>query len=229
MPKPALIPDPRQIPVIGTGGDLPRIDPGQLDASALRQRLSGRTSWQPETLGDGRVLPGRSARPAAVLIGLIEREQGLTVLLTQRTDQLRDHAGQVSFPGGRSDPGDRDAVATALREAHEEIGLPPERVDVIGQLPLYTTITAYQVTPVVALVLPPPLGWRIDPGEVAAVFEVPLGYLMDPGNHQVHRFEDPGGTARNFLSMPWQQYFIWGATAGVLKGLRDRLYDEEAA
>ena len=228
MPKPALVPDPRRIPVIGTGADLPRVDPLQLTPASLRSRLSclsGGGSWQPETAGDGRVLPCRSPRPAAVLIGLIEREQGLTVLLTRRTEQLRDHAGQISFPGGRSDPEDRDAIATALREADEEIGLGPERVEVIGQLPLYTTITAYQVTPVVAFVLPPPQGWQIDPGEVAEVFEVPLEFLMDPANHQVHRFEDPGGTVRNFLSMPWQQYYIWGATAGMLRNLYRCLLD----
>jgi 8-oxo-dGTP pyrophosphatase MutT (NUDIX family) len=219
MPKPALIPDPRLIPVVGTGADLPRVEPSQLEPAALRDRLSGCASWQPESPGDGRVLPDRSPRPAAVLIGLIERAQGLTVLLTRRTEQLRDHAGQISFPGGRSDPQDRDAVATALREAREEIGLDPARVEVIGQLPIYTTITAYQVTPVVAFVLPPRQGWQIDPGEVAEVFEVPLSFLMNPGNHQVHRFEDPGGTTRNFLSMPWQQYFVWGATAGMLRNL----------
>ena len=163
---------------------------------------------------------------AAVLLALVQRDDGLHVLLTQRTDHLRDHAGQISLPGGRSEPTDADPVATALREAAEEVGLAPERVQVIGQLPTYTTVTNYVVTPVVAIVTPP-LNWVLDTFEVAEVFEVPLQYLMTPAHHQRHVFSFDGGQ-RQFLSMPWRgtaadgsarDYFIWGATAAMLRNL----------
>jgi 8-oxo-dGTP pyrophosphatase MutT (NUDIX family) len=163
---------------------------------------------------------------ASVLVPLVQRPAGVQVLLTRRTDQLRDHAGQISFPGGRVEHGDVDAVATALREAEEEVGLPPAAVDVIGQLPHYTTVTRYVVTPVVALVHPP-FDLRLDTGEVAEAFEVPLQFLMTPAHHRRHEFEMLG-QRRQFLSMPWQgqdergvkrHYFIWGATAAMLRNL----------
>jgi len=148
------------------------------------------------------------------------------VLLTRRTDHLRDHAGQISFPGGRAETHDEDAVATALREAEEEVGLARSHVDVIGALPHYTTVTGFIVTPVVALVQPG-LDLALDPFEVAEAFEVPLAFLMNPAHHQRHAF-DLGGAQRRFLSMPWvaagadgspRQYFIWGATAAMLRNL----------
>ena len=148
------------------------------------------------------------------------------MLLTQRTDHLRDHAGQISFPGGRVEDDDADAVAAALREAEEEVGLPRSAVDVIGTLPHYTTVTNYVVTPVVALVTPP-FTLRLDTFEVAEAFEVPLDYLMTPAHHQRHEFEF-NGQRRQFLSMPWdgvggdglpRRYFIWGATAAMLRNL----------
>jgi 8-oxo-dGTP pyrophosphatase MutT (NUDIX family) len=145
------------------------------------------------------------------------------VLLTRRTDHLNDHAGQVSFPGGRTDPEDADAVATALREAHEEVGIERDEVEVIGRLPTYTTVTAYEVTPVVGL-LDPPRSLAMDAFEVAEVFEVPLAFLMDPANHRRHSFTFQE-LSRQFLSMPWSrdpqadEYFIWGATAAMLRNL----------
>ena len=148
------------------------------------------------------------------------------MLLTQRTDHLSAHPGQISFPGGRAEPEDADSVATALREAHEEIGLDASEVEVLGQLPPYTTGTGFVVTPVVGLV-GASASLTADPFEVAEVFEVPLAWLMDPGNHQRHAVEI-AGQQREFLSIPWQgvdaageprRYFIWGATAAMLRNL----------
>jgi 8-oxo-dGTP pyrophosphatase MutT (NUDIX family) len=159
-----------------------------------------------------------------VLVPLILRDDELTVLLTQRTDHLTDHPGQISFPGGRAEPEDADATATALREAQEEIGLHARHIDVLGALPTYTTGTGFVVTPVVALI-EPPFTIEADPFEVAEVFEVPLSFLMSPANHRHHAIEF-GGVRREFLSMPWQgvdadgeprRYFIWGATAAMLR------------
>jgi len=154
----------------------------------------------------------------------VMRGDGLHVLLTQRTAHLRDHAGQVSFPGGRCENDDVDEVATALRETEEEVGLDRSFIEVIGQLPVYTTVTSYRVTPVVALVQP---GFTLTPDsfEVAEVFEVPLAFLMSPAHHRRHSVE-LDGQQRHFLSMPWQDeqrgdeaYFIWGATAAMLRNL----------
>jgi 8-oxo-dGTP pyrophosphatase MutT (NUDIX family) len=145
----------------------------------------------------------------------------LTVLLTERTKHLSSHSGQIAFPGGKADPEDTDAIATALREAQEEIGLEERFVQVIGTLPIYTTGSAYMVTPVVALVR---TGFDIAPNahEVADVFEVPLDFLMDPANHRRHAV-DWRGVRREWLSMPYQdgkvERFIWGATAGMLRNL----------
>jgi 8-oxo-dGTP pyrophosphatase MutT (NUDIX family) len=188
-------------------------------------RFGAPPSWQPEIPGDAG-FSGHQLADASVLVPLVRRPEGLTVLLTQRTHHLREHSGQISFPGGRVEAHDIDAVATALREAEEEIGLPPSTVEVIGRLPHYTTITNYQVTPVVALVNLP-FDLRIDGFEVAEAFEVPLSFLMTPAHHQRHEIEFQG-RRRQFLSMPWQgvgsdgvprRYFIWGATAAMLRNL----------
>jgi 8-oxo-dGTP pyrophosphatase MutT (NUDIX family) len=160
-------------------------------------------------------------RPAAVLCGLIERAGSLHVLLTRRAGHLARHAGQIAFPGGRVDDADASSLAAALREAEEEVGLAAEQVEVLGTLDEYLTSTGYRVTPYVGLIDP---GWlpRPDPGEVEEVFEVPLDFLMDPANRQRHH-HDRTGTRRYYYAMPWSDYYIWGATAGMLKGLSDRL------
>lgn len=217
--------NPRAVPVSGHDGHLPAVDAACLSAIALRQRFASPPPWEPETRGDGRLFEGRPRLAASVLVPLIERDWGLTVLLTQRTAHLRDHAGQISFPGGRTEPGDgNDAVATALREAEEEVGLARRHIEVIGVLPRYQTVTHFDVTPVVALVHPP-FTLALDAHEVAGAFEVPLAYLMTPAHHQRHAFEF-AGHRREFLSMPWTQpgaagepYFIWGATAAMLRNL----------
>lgn len=156
-------------------------------------------------------------RSAAVLVPLVDRADGLTVLLTRRTDHLHHHAGQISFPGGRLEDDDASAEACALREAQEETGLPPQAVDVLGTLDDYVTITQFRVTPVVG-VIAPPLKLAPDPFEVAEVFEVPLAFLLDPANHQkVERTIN--GQLRPYYAIPYQDYYIWGATAGMLINL----------
>ncbi len=190
----------------------------------MRQRFVAPPHWQPEIKVEPRFV-AREPTHASVLVPLVLREE-MTVLLTQRTDHLNDHPGQISFPGGRVEASDADAVATALREAHEEIGLEPFEVEVLGSLPTYTTGTGFIVTPVIALVRPG-VALRPDPIEVAEIFEVPLAWLMDPANHRRHAIE-AGGATREFFSIPWQgvdangaprRYFIWGATAAMLRNL----------
>lgn len=164
--------------------------------------------------------------PAAVLFPIVQRGSGQTVLLTQRTAHLRDHAGQISFPGGRVEADDPSPVATALRETEEEIGLARKHVEILGFLPEYHTGTGFRVTPVVAL-LTPPFDLSPDPFEVAEVFEVPLAFLLDPANHQRHSLHYRGAL-RHFFAMPYGDYFIWGATAGMIRSLSERL-DLQAA
>jgi 8-oxo-dGTP pyrophosphatase MutT (NUDIX family) len=165
-------------------------------------------------------------RPAAVLIPIIAHEPEATVLLTLRKENMASHAGQVAFPGGKIDSEDEDEVAAALRETEEETGLAPSFVEPIGFLDAYLTRTNYRVVPVVAIVMP---GFRLNPAadEVAAVFEVPLRFLMSPENHLIHSREWQG-RARQFYAMPFGERYIWGATAGMLKSLYDRLYGENA-
>jgi 8-oxo-dGTP pyrophosphatase MutT (NUDIX family) len=218
--------DPQAIPVAGTDAHLPPLAAERLTHEHLRRRFADPADWVPEISGDGRIGSDRAPAAAAVLVPLVQRDHGLHVLLTRRAEHLRDHPGQVSFPGGRVEPGDIDAADTALRESEEEIGLPRGRVEVLGRLPAYTTITQYVITPVVALVRPP-FELVLDATEVADAFEVPLAFLMDPSRHQRHVFTFDGGQ-RQFLSMPWQglqpdgsarQHFIWGATAAMLRNL----------
>lgn len=220
MTRPRIL-NPHSVPVIGTDAHLPAVTPEQLQPQALRTRFAHVPDWQPELPGDGGTFEGRTITQASVLIPLVQRDDGLHVLLTQRTDHLHDHAGQISFPGGRRDEGDEDAVATALRETEEEVGLARRHIEVIGTLPVYTTVTHYVVTPIVALVQPP-FDLQLDSFEVAEAFEVPLPFLMSPANHVRHAFEF-AGQRRQFLSMPWRRgerdYFIWGATAAMLRNL----------
>lgn len=173
--------------------------------------------------GDEDAIPGRLI-PAAVLIPVVDRVEGLTVLFTQRTAHLSDHAGQVSFPGGRCEAQDESVVATALRETEEEIGLARSGIEVLGRLPEYRTGTGFSVSPVVGLVRTP-FDLRLDSFEVAEVFETPLEFLLDPANHQRHSIEI-GGTQRQYFAMPYQGFFIWGATAGMLVSLYRHLHGE---
>ncbi len=166
-------------------------------------------------------------RPAAVLVGLVEREEGLTVLLTRRSDTLRSHTGQIAFPGGRCDPGETPWV-TALREAQEEVGLNPGFVSLAGLLQGYQTVTGFHVTPVVGFI-DPAAELVASPEEVADVFETPFDFLMNPDNHQRQHRETPSGERRHFYAMPWNDRFIWGATAGMLRALYDRLHPEANA
>lgn len=225
MTRPTIL-DPHAVPVIGTDAHLPAVDAARLEPDALRRRFAAPPAWDPEIPGDGSLFADRAPAHASVLVPLVVHAGATTVLLTRRTDHLRDHAGQISFPGGRAETHDEDAVATALREAEEEVGLARRHVDVIGALPHYTTVTGFIVTPVVALVQPG-FDLALDPFEVAEAFEVPLAFLMNPAHHQRHAF-DFGGAQRRFLSMPWvaagadgapRQYFIWGATAAMLRNL----------
>jgi 8-oxo-dGTP pyrophosphatase MutT (NUDIX family) len=165
--------------------------------------------------------PRLPLREAAVLIGLIEREEGSTILLTRRNDRLTDHAGQISFPGGRIDPGDADAESAALREAREEVGLDGATISIVGRLDTYVTRTGYEVVPVVGL-LPPPRIFKPDPAEVAEIFELPLDELMRPGAIYLHsrRFDDG---ERWYYAIDWQGRHIWGATAGMLNNLAEIL------
>lgn len=190
----------------------------QPTADWLRQRLAGPRRLQAV---EEDAVPARLT-PAAVLVPVIERPEGLTVLFTQRTAHLNDHAGQVSFPGGRCEATDASPVFTALRETEEEIGLDPALIEILGILPEYRTGTGFTVTPVVGLVRPP-FDLNPDSFEVAEVFETPLAFLLDPANHQRHSMEI-GGVVRHYYAMPYEGYFIWGATAGMLVSLHRQLY-----
>lgn len=219
--------DPTVVPIERTCDADPRIAEHALLENALRTRFLQTLDWSPEITDENRyalaadIVSSRSAKglttDAAVLIPVLKKPEGLAILLTQRTDHLHDHAGQISFPGGRRDPGDADLQATALRESQEEIGLDSGRVEVIGALPEYLTVSGYRVTPVVALVDPQP-HYPIDAFEVADIFDVPMAFLMDPANHQV-RVWSSGEEHRRFYAMPYQERFIWGATAGILRNL----------
>jgi 8-oxo-dGTP pyrophosphatase MutT (NUDIX family) len=155
--------------------------------------------------------------PAAVLVGLVERPEGPGVLLTQRTDHLRDHAGQISFPGGRVEEVDQTLVAAALREAEEEIGLAPEKVEILGELEPYDTITGFRIHPMVGWIVPP-FELRPDRVEVADVFEVPLAFVLDVANHRRQTYRR-GPRTRTYYVLPFEDRFIWGATAGILVNL----------
>lgn len=179
---------------------------------------------------DVAMIPGDMADPdfpsevpgaeAAVLVAVVDRAQP-SVILTRRSANLRNHAGQVAFPGGRVDRGDRDVVAAALREAHEEIGLPPEVVEIVGTGSRYRTVTGFCVTPVIGVV-PPGIALAPHEAEVAAVFEVPLGYLLDPAN-QVRRTAVWKGQERHFIEILHGGERIWGATAAMIANLSHRL------
>jgi 8-oxo-dGTP pyrophosphatase MutT (NUDIX family) len=209
--------DPRIVPVIGVDGHLPAVAGQRLAPQALRQRFAEPPPWQPEIWAERKFLERAPAR-ASVLVPVVMRERPM-VILTERTTHLSTHSGQVAFPGGKRDDTDIDEVDTALREAHEEIGLERGMTEVIGQMPIYTTGTSFLVTPVIALVDP---GYRlkINAFEVADAFEVPLEFLMNPAHHRRHALEF-AGARREWLSMPYMdggnERFIWGATAAMLR------------
>ena len=165
--------------------------------------------------------PGQSLRDAAVLVPLVVRANELTVLLTKRTDHLHHHPGQISFPGGRIDPGDASPEDAALRETEEEIGLGRDLFRLLGRLDTYVVRTGFSVVPVVGLI-EPPFEVALDEFEVAEVFEVPLSFVLDPANKQRHSrmFK---GKERHFFVYPYQDYYIWGATAGMLGNLAEVL------
>ena len=212
--------DPRHAPSLGTDAHLPAVPLARLGAEALRERFRSPPVWEPEVRAEPRFTDRPPAR-AAVLVPVVLREGGPTLLLTERSLQLANHSGQVAFPGGRVDATDADANAAALREAQEEGGLDRSHVELIGVLSNYVTGTAFVVTPVVGLVRP---GFvlTLNAGEVAAAFEVPLAFLMDPANHHRHMLEWQGAR-REWFSMPFRdgetERFIWGATAGMLRNL----------
>lgn len=211
--------DPQQLLIESVAGET-AVVPERLQPGWLRERFAAPPAWQPELLDEPNFRKEfASVIPASVLMPVVVREEGLTLLLTQRTDHLHDHAGQISLPGGRVEADDESAIDTALRETEEEVGLQRRHVEVIGSLPDYLTGTGYRVTPVVAIVQPP-FDLRADPFEVAEIFEVPLSFLMDGANHQRRVAEFPNGIGRRtFYAMPYRQYFIWGATAGMLRNL----------
>ena len=170
---------------------------------------------------DAAAAAGRPIKPAAVLIPVLARPV-VTLLFTLRTNDLPAHAGQIAFPGGKAEPFDTDPLATALREAQEEIGLDPAHVEPLGTLDHYLTGTGYRITPVIGMVDPEaPL--TLDPREVADAFEVPLDFLMNPANHQRHS-RTIAGQERHFHAMPFGDRFIWGVTAGILRNMHERLF-----
>lgn len=196
----------------------------RLDPEALAGRLA-RAAEAGRVRGDHDLNPDMTERPAlreaAVLVALIDRPEGRTLLLTQRAAHLHAHAGQISFPGGGVEPQDIDPEAAALREAEEETGLPPALVRCVGRLDTYLTRTGFRIVPVVALVQPPP-ALRSDPSEVAEIFEVPLARILAADGCRVESHE-VAGMARRYYAFPVRNRYIWGATAGMLVNLRDVL------
>jgi len=190
-----------------------------------RVRDALRTEGRPSSdfdLNPDVVLPdGRPLRAAGVLVPLIERPFGMQVILTKRSSALKHHPGQIAFPGGKQDEGDADVVAAALREAEEEIALDRANVEVLGTMPAHETVTGFIVTPVLARVLAP-FDPRPEPGEVAEVFEAPLSHVTDPTRFiiQSRRWR---GQRRHYFTVPYGPYYIWGATARILRALADRM------
>lgn len=222
--------DPRQVPIGRVDHDLPAVPSAHLLPAALKARFAQPPIWQPEVERETS-FSNRAPTPAAVLVPIVMRGPDgsqPTVLLTQRANHMATHSGQIAFPGGKVDPQDANRYATALRETHEEVGLHPRHIDVIGELPVYVTGTAFWVTPVIALVSP---DFELAPNadEVQDVFEVPLAFLMNPAHHRHHTVVWQGAQ-RQWFSMPYQEprlcddghsapveRFIWGATAAMLR------------
>ncbi|NLD54781.1 MAG: CoA pyrophosphatase [Burkholderiaceae bacterium] len=231
MKRPAIL-DPRHVPLDPSDlQDAPALPPDRLTIDALRKRFARPGHWSPEFVDDSFRLGDAPVRAAAVLVPLVERPEGVNLFLTLRSETLSNHGGQVAFPGGRVDDSDASLADAALRETREEIGIAPSAIEVLGELPVYRTGTGYAVTPVVGLVDPVITADSLvlQPAEVADAFEVPLTFLMDPSNHQRRLFrwhQDGQEHERRFFTMPWRpdpardrEYFIWGATAAMLRNL----------
>jgi 8-oxo-dGTP pyrophosphatase MutT (NUDIX family) len=192
--------------------------PAKVDVAWLRQRFAHAVAAGATIYGDEGTRPGAdNLHAASVLIPIVDRAPEPTVLFTQRTAHLKNHSGQISFPGGRAEASDSSPERTALRETWEEVGLPEERVELLGRLSEYHTRTGYRITPVVGIVQAP-FELNPDANEVAEVFEVPLAFLLDPRNHQRHSREFEG-KQRHFFAIPFGERYIWGATAGMLVNL----------
>lgn len=196
-------------------GPAPGMDGAAVDLDRLRRVLHREPTRSAAVLEDG--VGDEELTSAAVLFPIVRRSREPTVLLTQRTAHLKDHPGQISFPGGRCELADGSPADTALREADEEIGLSSAHIEIAGYLPEYLTSTGFRVTPVVAMIAPP-FELRLDAFEVEEAFEVPLSFLLDPANHQQHSLHYRG-KLRHYYAMPYGDYFIWGATAGMIMSL----------
>ncbi len=202
-------------------------------AEGFRQRVMARLpDRQAREFGDHSFNPGLEdyfkgikRQPAAVLVPVIAHEPEATILLTERTHDLLSHPGQIAFPGGKIDTADGSAEAAALREAEEEIGLLPSQVEVLGRGPDYLTGSGFHIAPVLSLVAPG-AKLTLNPGEVADAFEVPLSFLMNPANHR-RGSRIRQGVERTFFEMPYQDRYIWGVTAGILRVLYEQLYGDE--
>jgi 8-oxo-dGTP pyrophosphatase MutT (NUDIX family) len=214
-----------QRPILSAGSAERELTPEDI-RRRFAHAVAGARASDPAALavmrGDHSLVPGgappaTALTPAAVLVPLVTRPEGLAVLLTQRTQHLTAHAGQISFPGGRQEEDDADSIAAALREAEEEVGLPRDHVEIVGRLDTYLTSTGFDITPVVGLVRAP-YPTLLDPFEVAEIFEVPLAFILDPANRQRHSREFKG-RQRSFYVFPYQNRYIWGATAGMLVNL----------
>lgn len=222
--------DPQRQPLAPVPALAPLL-PQALELDFIRQALQQPFDWQVEPLFldefDSAILALPDVARAAVLMPLVQRNDGLHVIFTRRADHLSNHAGQVSFPGGRIEPQDADAVAAALRETHEEIGIAPEFLQPIGTQPSLLTASRFIMTPVVGVLRP---GYLIQPNhdEVAEVFDVPLRVLMDPASYRLHRVDFTDGAHRLYFSISWQSHFIWGATATLLRNFHRFLLAAQA-
>lgn len=209
---------PENLPVdsIGSGDAVPQ---ERLKPEWIRKRFSNPPVWTPEVNAEPLFVQRNRMIPAAVLVPLVDRSEGLSLLLTQRAMHMHDHPGQISFPGGRVDLTDSTRIETALREMEEEVGVDRSHVDILGTLPEYRTGSGYRVTPVVSIVTPP-FEVRTNPDEVADVFEVPFSFFMNGSNYQIRSAEFPSRMGRrSFYTVPYQNRFVWGATAGMLRNL----------
>ena len=222
--------DPRRLPLAPAPAPHIALPAQHLQPDFLRQRFAHASVPPPPEIHE-RPRLDQPLSASAVLLALVQREGGLHVLLTQRASHLRHHSGQIAFAGGRIDPSDAHAVACALREAHEEIGLTAEHIEVLGTLAPYTTGSAFEITPVVALVRPG-FHLQINPEEVESAFEIALAHLMDPQHHHLQQTQTSDIT-RHWWAMPsvdtqGQDRFIWGASAGILRNLYQFLRSHDA-